>query len=125
MTIYRKFAARTFTVMSMFQLLKESWRENLWNIMGKMEKSIPADYSYPITEVIYDNIPSLAFPINTHDLPLRGQVVISNIILRDKMGGNSTYMRIQGWNLVIKMIERGQENLARWLDLELEALDVS
>ena len=108
----------------MFQVFKESFRSNLWEAMGKLDHNIPIDYEYPIVAEVYSNIPALACPNCALDLPTRAHVVISEITYMEKLGGNPTYMRSQAWNLVIKMVNRGDQDLARALDLELEGLDV-
>jgi hypothetical protein len=108
----------------MFQDLKEAWRSNLWEAMGKLDHHIPEGYEYPIVSQVYHDLPSLAFPINTADYRRRSRAVLSDIVERTRLGGDPSYMRSQAWNLVIKMVNRGYQDLARALDLELEGLDV-
>lgn len=108
----------------MFQSLKESFRSTMWEAMGKLDHIIPADYEYPIVELVYQDLPSLAFPIDTGNYHKRARVVLSTITERIKLGGDPTYLQSQAWRLVVKIVESGNQDLARALDLELENLYV-
>ena len=54
--------------------------------------------------------------------PIRMRVVIDLLDLGIKLDRSTTYLQRQAWILVQKMIDAGEQDLARALDLELEGM---
>ncbi len=73
-------------------------------------------------EVGLINAIDLAFVIDTSDYQRRMNVVLDSINEYDRCCKSSTYLREQAYNLIFKMIARGNVDLATALMLELDML---
>ena len=107
----------------MFQLLKESFRDNLWACLGKFDRMVPEDYDFPVVATVYQDVPSLAYPIDTTDYYRRVRVVAQDIVERGRLGGDTTYMIVQGRRLLGKCVALGYEDLAWHLEVELACIE--
>ena len=101
--------------------LKERFRSVVWSILGKYDKSPPNDYDFPICpyEALIEDLSS-SFAIDLSDYQYRSRAVLAILRYRILTGGNPEYPCILAWRLVPKMVNAGEQDLARALDLELE-----
>jgi hypothetical protein len=54
------------------------------------------------------------------DFPTRQRVILSMIACYRKAGKDTSYLQRQAWNLVMKMVDANENDLAAYLSLELE-----